>query len=67
MGVFWDLIQQSQISEQRSASQSLEARVAALENGLREVRQVQMRMLEILETHFQQDLDDDGQVGDVRR
>ena len=31
MGLFWDLIQQSQISEQRSSTESLEERVRDLE------------------------------------
>ena len=31
MGVFWDLLQQSQISEHRDRAESLEARVERLE------------------------------------
>jgi len=63
MGLFWDLIQQSQISEQKHASQSLEERVTALETQLCETRTLQRRLLEILETHFDRDIDGDGRVG----
>jgi polyhydroxyalkanoate synthesis regulator phasin len=34
MGLFWNLIQQSQIEEQKNSSQSLEQRVGYLENEL---------------------------------
>jgi hypothetical protein len=63
MGLFWDLIQQSQISNQRSTTDSLEARVARLENQLREIQQVQLSLLKTLEKNFGRDLDGDGQVG----
>ena len=63
MGLFWDLMQQSQISEQTSATQSLEERVAALETQLDETGRLQHRLLEILEQHFNRDIDGDGKVG----
>jgi hypothetical protein len=63
MGLFWDLIQQSQISEQQSSTESLEQRVRELESDLREVKQIQLRLLETLEAHFGRDLDGDGRVG----
>jgi hypothetical protein len=63
MGLFWDLIQQSQISNQRSATDSLEERVARLENQLREMQQQQLSLLKTLEKNFGRDLDGDGQVG----
>jgi len=63
MGLFWDLIQQSQISNQQSATGSLEARVARLENQLREMQQQQLSLLKTLEKNFGRDLDGDGQVG----
>ena len=37
MGLFWDLIQQSQISEQRDSTASLEQRVKVIEAELRKV------------------------------
>ena len=63
MALFWDLIQQSQISNQRTATDSLEERVARLENQLREMQQVQVSLLKTLEKNFGRDLDGDGQVG----
>jgi hypothetical protein len=63
MGLFWDLIQQSQISEQRNSTESLEERVRDLEQELREVKQIQLRLLQTLETHFTRDIDGDGRVG----
>jgi polyhydroxyalkanoate synthesis regulator phasin len=63
MGLFWDLIQQSQISNQRSTTDSLEERVARLENQLREMQQLQTSLLKTLEKNFGRDLDGDGPVG----
>lgn len=63
MGLFWDLMQQSQISDQQQASTSLEQRVTALEARLSETEQLQRRLLIILEDHFGQDIDGDGQIG----
>lgn len=62
MGLFWDLIQQSQISQQRSSTDSLNQRMRALETELREVKQIQLRLLETLEQHFGRDIDGDGRV-----
>jgi hypothetical protein len=63
MGLFWDLIQQSQISTQRKSTESLEERVRDLERELRDVKHIQLRLLETLENHFGRDLDGDGRVG----
>ena len=63
MGLFWDLIQQSQISDQRSHTESLQERISDLESELREVKQIQLRLLQTLEAHFGRDLDGDGRVG----
>lgn len=63
MGIFWDLIQQSQISEQRKVAQSVEERVAALETQLKESQELQRRLLAVLEQHFGRDIDGDGTVG----
>jgi hypothetical protein len=63
MGLFWDLIQQSQISNQQSATSSLEERLARLENQVREMQQLQLSLLKTLETNFGRDIDGDGQVG----
>lgn len=63
MGLFWDLIQQSQISQQHSRASSLENRVASLERELAETRQLLSALLQRLEQHFDEDLDRDGSVG----
>jgi Tfp pilus assembly protein PilN len=63
MGLFWDLIQQSQISQQRDSTESLEERIAALESELHEVQRIQLILLQILEEHSQRDLDSDGRIG----
>jgi hypothetical protein len=63
MGLFWDLIQQSQISTQRDAHESLDERVRALETQIQELKQIQLRLLETLEQHFGRDIDGDGRVG----
>jgi hypothetical protein len=63
MGLFWDLIQQSQISDQQSSTASLEDRVDRLEAQLHEVQQLQLTLLKTLEKHFGQDIDGDGHVG----
>jgi hypothetical protein len=63
MGFVWDLIQHSQIEDQRERSQTLEARVTALEEELRQTRQLLRTLLERLETRFGEDLDGSGTIG----
>ena len=63
MGLFWDLIQQSQISEQRGRADSLEERVNQLENELYETRQLLHKLVSILEKEYGKDIDGDGRVG----
>ena len=63
MGLFWDLIQQSQISDQETSTQSLEGRMAVLEKEVSELRRIQLRLLEVLEEHFGRDINDDGMIG----
>jgi hypothetical protein len=62
MGLFWDLIQQSQISNQRDSHDSLEERVQYLERDIGELKRVQLRLLETLEAHFGRDIDGDGRI-----
>ncbi len=63
MGLFWDLIQQSQISEQRDAAATLDARVARLEHDLHHTNEVLHRLVVVLEEQYGQDLDQDGKIG----
>ncbi len=63
MGLFWDLIQQSQISKQRGRADSIEERVNQLENELDETRQLLHKLVSILEKEYGKDIDGDGRVG----
>jgi chaperonin cofactor prefoldin len=63
MGLFWDLIQQNQIGEQRERTSSLDGRVNALERQMLETRQLLKTLLERLEQHFGEDIDRDGRIG----
>lgn len=63
MGLFWDLVQQSQIQDQQDQADDLEQRVANLEHELRVTKELLIKTLEALEEHTGQDIDGDGQVG----
>lgn len=63
MGLFWDLIQQSEIAEQGEKAANLEQRVAKLENELFETQQLLRKTLITLEKHVGKDIDGDGKLG----
>jgi hypothetical protein len=63
MGFFWDLIQQSQISDQHDRSQNLENRVYSLENELYHTRVLLHNLIVKLEEKFGEDIDGDGKIG----
>lgn len=63
MGLFWDLMQQSQISNQRGRADSLEERVSQLENELYETRLLVHRLVSVLEKEYGRDIDGDGRIG----
>jgi hypothetical protein len=63
MGLFWDLIQHSQISQAHGKADSLEHRVAILEAQLERTNSTLIELLRVLETRFGDDLDGDGKVG----
>ena len=63
MGLIWDLIQHSQISETQNRASSLEQRVVQLENELQRTNEALIRLLRALEKRFGEDLDSDGRVG----
>jgi len=63
MGLFWDLVQQSQISDQQSRAESLEERVAYLEDELLKTKVLLIKTLRALEEHIGEDIDGDGQTG----
>jgi hypothetical protein len=63
MGLIWDLIQHSQISETQGKTESLERRVAMLEEQVKRTNDTLVKLLRALETRFGDDLDGDGRVG----
>jgi hypothetical protein len=63
MGFLWDLVQQSQIGEQRSKAASMEERIARVENDLHETRELLAKLLHRLESHLGEDIDENGSVG----
>lgn len=63
MGLFWDLIQQSEIEEQKGKADSLEERVAILETELTNTKALLIKTLHALEEHAGQDIDNDGEIG----
>lgn len=63
MGIFWDLIQESKIEEQKAQADSLEERVVQLENELAKTRELLSKTLIALEEHLDKDIDGDGKTG----
>jgi uncharacterized protein (UPF0335 family) len=63
MGLFWDLYQQSQISEHRERAATLEARVERLERENDRLATLVREVIGRLELHVGVDLDKDGRVG----
>ena len=63
MGLFWDLYQQSQISQHAERSGVLEQRVATLEAELSRTQSILHQVIGILERKEGRDLDGDGSVG----
>ena len=63
MGLFWDLYQQSQISDHTDRAASLEARVERLEQENDRLAKLLRDVIGRLEKHVGVDLDKDGRVG----
>ncbi len=63
MGLFWDIMQQSQISDQKGRADSLEEKVDRLEEELLQTRKTLHTLVSLLEREFGRDLDGDGRVG----
>ena len=63
MGLFWDLIQQSQIGDQRKKADDLDTRVRLLEGELRRTQQTLHDLVMLLEKRFGEDIDADGKIG----
>ena len=63
MGLFWDLIQQSQISSQSSQTDSLERRVAELERQVDAMNHLLRELVTRLEQRLGEDVNRDGRIG----
>ena len=63
MGMFWDLIQQSEIEDQKEKAVSLEQRVLYLEKELEKTKLLLVKTLHLLEEQIGKDIDGDGIVG----
>lgn len=63
MGLFWDLIQQSQIQDHKAKAETLEVRVRNLEWELANTRELLIKALKILEEQSGRDIDGDGRIG----
>ena len=63
MGIFWELLQQDEIEKQQKQADSIDDRVALLEDELAKTKTLLRKTLEALETHVLEDIDGDGKVG----
>ncbi len=63
MGLLWDLVQQSQISDQREKAGDLDARVRLLEGELQRTQRTLHDLVVLLEKRFGEDIDADGKIG----
>ncbi|MEH6514411.1 hypothetical protein [Maribacter arcticus] len=63
MGIFWDLLQQDELEKQQSQADSVEDRVALLEEDLANTKALLKKTLIALETHLSKDIDGDGKTG----
>jgi hypothetical protein len=63
MGLFWNLIQQSQLQNHKNKADTLEARVKNLEWELADTRGLLVKTLKILEEQSGKDINGDGKIG----
>ncbi len=63
MGLFWDLIQQNELEEQKGKADSLEERVNELERELTSTKALLLKTLHILEKQSGLDINEDGLIG----
>lgn len=62
MGIFFDLMQQDELEKQQAQADTLEDRVDILEQELQKTRALLIKTLQVLETHVDKDIDDDGKT-----
>ncbi|MGB5667378.1 MAG: hypothetical protein WBM53_11050 [Maribacter sp.] len=63
MGIFYDLLQQDILEKQQKQADSVEDRVALLEDELAQSKSLLRKTLVALEKHLEKDIDGDGQTG----
>lgn len=63
MGLFWDLYQQSQISQHAERASTVEVRVEQLEREVDRLTELLRNVIGRLEQHVGVDLDRDGRIG----
>lgn len=63
MGLFWELLQQSRMSQHETRAGDLEQRVERLESDLQRTQTLLHQVIAALERQSEQDLDGDGRVG----
>jgi hypothetical protein len=63
MGLFWDLVQQSQIEDQKTKAETLEDRISNLELELDKTKDLLSKTLRVLEEVVGKDIDGDGVTG----
>lgn len=63
MGLFWDLYQQSQISQHSERAATIETRVERLEQDMARLSALLRDVIGRLEQHVGVDLDRDGRIG----
>ena len=63
MGIFWDLLQQDELEKQQKQADSVEDRVAILEDDLTKTKALLRKTLEALESDVGKDIDGDGKMG----
>ena len=63
MGLFWDLVQHSQISSQKRRADSLDDRIEDLERELVATQELLVEVVRQLAVRLGEDLDGDDRVG----
>jgi hypothetical protein len=63
MGLFWDLLQQSQIQQHDIRAASVEQRLERAEAEIARLNGLVRELVSRLEIHVRTDLDGDGRVG----
>lgn len=63
MGFFWDLLQQSQLAEQRDKAETLERKVMYLERDMLKTQNLLRDLIIKLEEKFGEDIDGNGIIG----